>query len=59
MAAQIAGVMGPRVALGAQVLFWARVVYYPVYLAGIRFVRTAVWTVGLVGLGIILSALVA
>ena len=57
LAAQIAGVVGPRVALGAQIFFWARLVYFPVYLAGITYVRTAVWTVGMVGLGIIISAL--
>jgi uncharacterized MAPEG superfamily protein len=58
LAAQIAGATGPRVALGAQVFFWARLLYYPVYLAGIKFVRSAVWGVSIVGLGIILSALV-
>ena len=57
LAAQIAGVVGPRVALGAQVFFWARLVYFPVYLAGISYVRTAVWAVSVVGLGIIISAL--
>ena len=57
LAAQLAGVIGPRVALGAQVFFWARLVYFPVYLAGLIFVRTAVWTVSVIGLGIIVSAL--
>ena len=57
LAAQIVGVVGPRVALGAQIFFWARLVYFPVYLAGIAYVRTAVWGVSLVGLGIIVSAL--
>ena len=37
-------------ALGAQLYFWARVVYLPVYAAGIPFVRTAVWTVSIIGL---------
>ena len=57
LAAQIAGVVGPRVALGAQLFFWARLVYFPVYLAGIAYVRTAVWAVSIVGLGMIISAL--
>ena len=39
LAAQIAGVVGPRVALGAQVFFWARLVYFPVYLAGLTYVQ--------------------
>ena len=59
LAAQIAGVVGPRVALGAAVFFWARLVYFPVYLAGVTYVRTALWAVSLVGLGIIVSALMA
>ena len=59
LAAHIAGVLGPRVALGAQVFFWARLVYWFVYLAGIPYLRTLVWAVGVVGLGMILSALLA
>lgn len=34
----------------------ARVVYWPIYLAGIPGVRTVVWTVGAVGLAILASA---
>ena len=37
-------------ALGAQLYFWARVVYIPIYAAGIPFARTAVWTASFVGL---------
>jgi uncharacterized MAPEG superfamily protein len=37
-------------ALGAQLYFWARLVYVPVYAAGLTGVRTAVWTVSVVGL---------
>ena len=59
LAAHIAGVLGPRVALGAQIFFWARLVYWFVYLAGIAYLRTAVWAVGLAGLAIIFSALLA
>jgi uncharacterized MAPEG superfamily protein len=32
-------------ALGAQIYFWARVVYWPIYAAGIPYVRTLVWLV--------------
>lgn len=59
LAAHIAGVLGPRVALGAQIFFWARLVYWFVYLAGIPYLRSAVWAVGMAGLAIILSALFA
>ena len=51
-----AGVTDSRVATGAQLFFWARLVYFPVYLAGLRYVRTAVWSVGLIGLCLILAA---
>ena len=37
-------------ALGAQLYFWARLVYVPVYIAGIPVARTAVWTVSVIGL---------
>ena len=37
-------------ALGAQIYFWARVVYLVVYAAGVPYLRTAVWAVSMVGL---------
>jgi uncharacterized MAPEG superfamily protein len=49
--------MGEQALLGAQVFFWARVVYLAVYLAGITYVRSAVWGVGLAGLGMMAAAL--
>jgi uncharacterized MAPEG superfamily protein len=36
--------------LGAQIFFWARLVYAAVYLAGIPWLRTAVWTVSVIGM---------
>jgi uncharacterized MAPEG superfamily protein len=36
--------------LGAQLFFWARLAYAFVYLAGIPWLRTAVWTVSVIGL---------
>ena len=41
-------------ALGAQLYFWARVIYIPIYAAGVSFVRTAVWTVSVIGLVMVL-----
>ena len=54
LAASIAG-KAPQAALGATVFFWARVVYWPVYLAGIPVLRTLVWLVSIVGLIMILK----
>jgi uncharacterized MAPEG superfamily protein len=42
---------------GAQLYFWARLVYLFVYMAGIKYLRTLVWVVSLVGLILLLIAL--
>jgi uncharacterized MAPEG superfamily protein len=55
-AARLAGAEPARLALGARVFFWARLAYFPAYLAGIRYLRTALWAVGVVGIGIIAMA---
>lgn len=44
-------------ALGVQLYFWARVVYVPLYAAGIPYVRTLVWAVSFWGLIKVLAAL--
>jgi uncharacterized MAPEG superfamily protein len=46
------------VALGAQLFFWARLAYVPIYIIGIPWVRTIVWTVATIGMVLILSRLV-
>lgn len=46
-------------ALGAQLYFWARLVYVPVYAAGIPLARTAIWTVSIVGLVMVLLGALA
>jgi uncharacterized MAPEG superfamily protein len=43
-------------ALGAQLYFWARLAYVPVYAAGIPVLRTAIWLVSLAGLVMVLVA---
>jgi uncharacterized MAPEG superfamily protein len=44
-------------ALGAQIYFWARVAYWPIYAAGIPYLRTAVWIVAFWGFLQVLEAL--
>jgi uncharacterized MAPEG superfamily protein len=51
------GISTPMSVLGAQLYFWARVVYVPVYVIGIPFLRTLVWTAGLVGIVLVLLAI--
>ena len=53
LTAHAAGVDNAQVLLGAQVFLWARIVYLAVYMAGIPVLRTLVWAVSLVGLGMI------
>ena len=57
-AAGATGATGERVLLGAQVFLWARVVYLPVYVAGVPFLRTGVWAVSIVGLGLMVAGMV-
>ena len=56
LAAHAAGVAPSRLELGAQLFFWARVAYFPAYLAGITYLRTAAWGVGVAGMAMILLA---
>jgi uncharacterized MAPEG superfamily protein len=56
--AVVAGKTNSTTLLGAQLFFWARLVHAGVYLAGIPWLRTLVWTVSVVGLILIFSQLV-
>lgn len=44
-------------ALGGQLFFWSRLVYWPVYLVGIPYLRTIVWTVAVTGIALVLVPL--
>ncbi len=55
LAAQLAG-KGAQAATGATVFFWARLLYWPTYMAGIIYLRTAVWFVSIIGLAMIVWA---
>ena len=43
---------------GSQIYFYARVLYLPIYAAGLSVVRTVVWTVATLGIVMVLLALV-
>ncbi len=43
-------------ALGAQLYFWGRVAFLPLYAIGVPFLRTIVWTVALAGIAMVLLA---
>ena len=44
-----------EVMLGAQIAFWARIAYVPIYIAGIKYLRSLVWIVGVVGYGMMVA----
>ena len=47
----------PETTLGAQVYFWARLAYVPLYAAGVPYARTLVWAASIWGLLQVLWAL--
>jgi uncharacterized MAPEG superfamily protein len=50
LALTVANKSTAHTALGAELYFWARVVYLPIYMLGIPYVRTLVWAVSLWGI---------
>ena len=56
LVAHAAGLDGEALG-GAQVFLWARVAYLPIYLAGIPYLRSLVWLVGVAGLGMMVATL--
>jgi uncharacterized MAPEG superfamily protein len=58
LGAHAAGRLNGTTALGAQLFFWARLAYAGVYLAGLPWVRTAVWGVSVLGLVLIFVQLI-
>ena len=48
----------PTTALGAQMFFWARLIYVPLYAFGVPFVRTLVWGVATVGVILLFCSLI-
>ena len=50
LVAQVAGKSNAVTALGAQLFFWSRLAYAPVYVVGIPWLRTALWGISFVGL---------
>jgi uncharacterized MAPEG superfamily protein len=57
LVAQITGKTNAMTLLGCQIFFWARLAYAIVYVAGVPWLRTAIWVVSVVGLLLILLQL--
>lgn len=46
LAVVIAGKHGTQTVIAAQIYFWARLAYLPVYIIGIPYLRTLIWAAG-------------
>jgi len=57
LAVSMTGVSNPITTLGAQIFFWARLVYAVLYYVGIPWLRTVVWTLAAIGMVMVASAL--
>ena len=57
LTAQVTGRTGAMTALGAQLFFWGRVAYAPIYVFGIPWARTAAYVVSVAGMVLILLQL--
>ena len=42
---------------GAKIAFWARIAYVPIYIAGIKYLRSLVWIIGVIGYGMMVAAM--
>ena len=58
LAAQLTGTHNGLTVWGAQLYFWARVAYVPLYAAGVPLIRSLVWNVGTIGIMLLIVALV-
>jgi uncharacterized MAPEG superfamily protein len=57
LTAVIVGAPRDTTLLGGQIFFAARVIYWPLYLSGVKYARTLIWAIGLGGISIIASTL--
>lgn len=55
MIVQVLAKNSPLTALGAQLYFWGRVFYVPLYAFDITHVRTLAWTAATAGIGLVLA----
>ena len=58
LVAVAAGKSNSTTLLGAQLFVWARLAYAVIYVAGVSWLRTAVWLVSVIGLALIFFQLV-
>jgi uncharacterized MAPEG superfamily protein len=57
LACAVTGHFSLKSQIGAHLYFWGRLVYVPLYAAGIPAVRTIVWTIATIGLLLVIASL--
>ena len=57
LAATVVGRLGPLTLIGSHLYFWGRLIYLPLYAAGVPKVRTLVWMVSALGLVLVIAGL--
>lgn len=57
LAAAVAQRLGPKTLIGAHLYFWGRLVYVPLYAAGVPGVRSLAWMAATAGLLLIIAGL--
>jgi uncharacterized MAPEG superfamily protein len=57
LGAQLTGTHNALTVWGAQLYFWARVAYVPLYAVGVPLIRSLVWNVGTMGIMLLIVAL--
>lgn len=55
----VAGIHSGKTVLAAQLYFWGRVLYVPLYAFGVKMVRSIVWLISFAGLVMLLGAILA
>ncbi len=56
VAVHFIGAANKNIIIGANLFFWARVAYWPTYLLGIPGIRTGIWAVSVVGMGMMAAS---
>src|SRR5215211_3792548 len=58
LAAQLTGTHDALTEWGARLYFWGRLAYVPLYAAGVPLVRSLVWNVATIGIGLVVVGVV-
>ncbi len=57
LACAVAGRFSMKSEIGAHLYFWGRLIYLPLYAAGVPVIRTIVWTIATTGLVLVIASL--